>query len=115
MNVEVQGILNEIGLRRSALAEFISALLPILQRKIDYILPDLIKNGSLLSHFIHENLAFDVTLRDEYLYLPFGQDKWDGLVQHALSTPRVLATWRDTEKDCIFLEKSSNRSRRITL
>ena len=101
MNNEIQSILNEIGLRRSALAEFITALLPILQRKIDYIMPDILKNGSLLSHFMHENLVFDTRLREEYLYIPSGKEKWDGLIQHSLKSQRVFATWRDTEKDCI--------------
>jgi RAD50-interacting protein 1 len=103
MNNEIQSILNEIGLRRSALSEFITALLPILQRKIDHIMPDLLKNGSLLSHFMHENLVFDSYLREAYLYLPSGQEKWDGLIQHSLKSPRVFATWRDTEKDCTSL------------
>ena len=101
MNNEIQLILNEIGLRCSALAEFITALLPILQHKIDYIMPDLLKNPSLLSHFMHENLVFDTTLREEYLYVPAGKEKWDGLIQHSLKSPRVFATWRDAEKNCL--------------
>src|SRR5436190_12472108 len=101
MNNEIQSILNEIGLRRSALAEFITALLPILQRKIDHIMPDLLKNGALLSHFMHENLVFDSHLREENLYFPSGKEKLDGLIQHSLKSPRVFATWRDTKKDCI--------------
>jgi RAD50-interacting protein 1 len=100
MNTEIQSILNEIGLRRSALSEFITALLPILQRKIDHVVPDLLKNAPLLSHFMHENLVFDVTLRERYLYLPAGKDKWNGLIQHSLKSARVFATWRDVEKDC---------------
>ena len=101
MNNEIQSILNEIGLRCSALAEFITALLPILQRKIDYIMPDLLKNPSLLSHFMGENLAFDAILRNEYLYIPAGEEKWDGLMQHSLKSPRVFAAWRDAEKSCM--------------
>lgn len=103
MNNEIQPILNEIGLKRSALAEFITALLPTLQRKIDHIMPDLLKNGSLLSHFMHENLGFDSTLRETYLYIPYGKEKWDGLIQYSLKSPRIFATWRDTEKDCTTL------------
>jgi RAD50-interacting protein 1 len=101
MNNEIQSILNEIGLRRSTLAEFITALLPIITRKVDHIMPDLVQNGSLLSHFMHENLVFDAEIQERYLYLPFGQDKWEGSVQHALKFPRAFATWRDVEKDCI--------------
>ena len=100
MSNEVQSILNDVGLRCSALKEFITALLPILEHKIDYIMPDLLKNPSLLSHFVHENLVFDTTLREEYLYIPAGKDKWDGLTQHSLKSPRVFATWRDAEKNC---------------
>src|SRR5271154_6214266 len=89
------------AMRCSALAEFITALFPILQHKIDYIMPDLLKNPSLLSHFMHENLVFDTTLREEYLYIPAGKEKWDGLIQYSLKSPRVFATWRDTEKNCL--------------
>jgi RAD50-interacting protein 1 len=102
MNTEIQSILNEIGLRRSALSEFITALLPILERKIDHIIPDLLKNAQLLSHFMHENLVFDSTIRERYLYVPSGSEKWDGLIQHALKSQRVFATWRDVERDCMF-------------
>jgi len=101
MNTEIQSILNEIGLRHSALAEFITALLPILQRKIDRIIPDLLYNAQLLSHFMHENLVFDSTLRERYMYLPSGKDKWAGLIQHSLSSHRVFVTWLDVEKDCM--------------
>ena len=102
MNNDIQSILNELGLKCAALAEFITALLPILQRKIDNIMPDLLKNPSLLSHFMHENLAFDTNIREEYLYIPAGKEKWDGLIQHSLKSPRVFATWRDTEKNCFY-------------
>jgi RAD50-interacting protein 1 len=102
MNNEIQTILNEIGLRCSALAEFITALLPILQHKIDFIMPDLLKNSSLLVHFMRENLVFDTTLREEYLYIPAAKEKWDGLIQHSLKSQRVFATWRDAEKNCAF-------------
>jgi hypothetical protein len=100
MNTEIQSILNEIGLRRSALSEFITALLPILERKSDCIMPDLLKNAQLLSHFMHENLVFDSALREQYLYVPSGNEKWVGLIQHALKSGRVFTTWRDVEKDC---------------
>jgi RAD50-interacting protein 1 len=95
----VQSILNDIGIRRNALYEFITALLPILRRKIDHILPQLLKNPPLFSHLMHENLVFDTTLRDEYLYLPFGQEKWEGTIQQSLKSQRVFSTWRDIEKD----------------
>jgi hypothetical protein len=100
MNTEIQSILNEIGLRRSALSELITALLPILERKTDRIVPDFLKNAQILSHFMQENLVFDLALREQYLYLPSGSEKWVGLIQHSLKSQRVFATWRDVEKDC---------------
>jgi hypothetical protein len=103
MNQDVQMILNELGLRRSALAEFITALLPILHRKIDSIMPDLLKDASSLSHFMHENMVFDTSLRENYLYIPFGKEVWEGSIQHSLKSPRVFKTWRDVEKDCMPL------------
>jgi len=103
MNQEVQMILNELGLRRSALAEFITALLPILHHKIDSIMPDLLKNAPSLSHFMHENMVFDSSLRENYLYIPFGKEFWEGSMQHSLKSPWIFKTWRDVEKDCMPL------------
>ena len=105
MTNQVQLVLNEIGLRRSALNEFITALLPTLQQKIDHILPELIKNDRLLSHFVHENLAFDSALRKQYLYLPYGDKQWDGLVQHSLKSQRVFALWKNAEKECMSFRR----------
>jgi len=48
---------------------------------------------------MHENLVFDTTLREEYLYLPHGQGEWEGSIQHALKSQRVFKTWRDVEKN----------------
>ena len=64
-------------------------------------MPDLLKNGSLLSHFVHENLIFDTIIKEQYLYVPSGKDKWDGLIQYSLKSQRTFATWRDTEKNCM--------------
>jgi hypothetical protein len=50
---------------------------------------------------MHENMVFDSELKDTYLYTPFGQDTWEGSIQHALKSPRIFQTWRDVEKDCI--------------
>ena len=112
LNNEVQSILNEIGLRRTVMTEFITALLPIITRKMDHIIPELLNFPSMLSHYMHENLIFDSTLREQYLYIPFNQDKWDGSIQHVLKSPRVFKTWRDVEKDCTsHIQKSTYRSR----
>jgi RAD50-interacting protein 1 len=100
MGHEIQTIHNQLGLQQSALTEFITVLLPILQRKFDHILPDLRKNGSLLSHFMHESLSFDSVIREKYLYIPTGSDKWEGITQYFLRSPATFKTWRDAEKDC---------------
>jgi RAD50-interacting protein 1 len=111
MNTEVQTIMNEIGLRRTAMTEFITALLPIITRKMDHILPELITSGPLLSHYMHENLVFDTTLQDDYLYIPFNQESWRGSIQHALKSPRIFNTWRDVERDCIAFVYRADISR----
>ena len=108
MNNEIQSILNEIGLKRAALSEFITALLSILQRKIDKTLPALLNNNLLFSHFMHQSLAFDLTLREEYLYVPFGFDQWDGLIQHVLKSTQTLQKWIDIEKDSIYPMRKLN-------
>jgi RAD50-interacting protein 1 len=100
MRTEVQTILNDLGIERNALTEFITALLPILQRKIEYISPELLQNGSLLSHFVYESLSFDKAIYDKYFYVPTGRDRWDGITQHFLESPRNFKTWRDVEKNC---------------
>ena len=48
---------------------------------------------------MHENLVFDAALREDYLYLPHGQEKWEGTIQQALKSQRVFKTWKDVEKD----------------
>jgi hypothetical protein len=100
MSHDIQTIHNQLGLQQSALTEFITVLLPILQRKFDHILPDLRKNGFLLSHFMHESLSFDSVIREKYLYIPTGNDKWEGLTQYFLRSPTTFKTWRNAEKDC---------------
>jgi RAD50-interacting protein 1 len=102
MNHEIQSLLNDLGIRRTAMSEFITALLPILERKIDHIMPVLLQNASLLSHFMHENLVFDIALNDQYLYIPYGKDEWNGLIQHSLKSPYVFQKWLEIEKDCML-------------
>jgi RAD50-interacting protein 1 len=102
MENDMQSILNETGFKRIAMVEFIAALHPILERKIDHILPELLGNGYLLSHFVHEALSFDRKLREEYLFVPHGRDHWEGIAQYALRSSSAFKAWQKTEKDCNY-------------
>lgn len=101
MQNDLQSILNETGFNRIAITEFIAALHPILERKINHILPELLGNSSLLSHFVHEALSFDRKVREEYLFVPYGRDSWEGITAYALRSASTFNAWQKAEKDCI--------------
>ncbi|KAJ6262705.1 hypothetical protein Dda_1261 [Drechslerella dactyloides] len=98
------GILDANGLAdHDAVQEFITALLPIVRRKIDSDLPALASQGPLASHFVQQALKFDATLREEYLYSPFGidPDDWRGVTHEVLTVndSDFFKKWLAVEKD----------------
>ncbi|KAF3938505.1 hypothetical protein ABW19_dt0206149 [Dactylella cylindrospora] len=100
----LQDILDGDGLGgRDALHEFITSLLPILRRKIDNDLPALAAQGPLASHFIQEVMKFDASLREEYMYSPFGidLDDWKGLTHEVLvvNDGEFFKKWLVVEKN----------------
>ncbi|KAL8952018.1 MAG: hypothetical protein Q9222_002037 [Ikaeria aurantiellina] len=63
----------------------ITALLPMLRRKIFSIIPQIAKQPQLLSHVVHELMGFDTSLRDEWGYDGgCGMDGWNGLTWEVL-------------------------------
>lgn len=85
---------------RDAVTEFITALLPILRRKIRQLLPEITEEAQLLSHFIHETIKFDATLREDFGYCPYGlPGAWKGITHEVLVIQGGFSGWLKVEKD----------------
>ncbi len=84
-----------------AVSAFITALLPMLRRKIFNLLPKIAHQPQLLSHFVHELITFDTALRDQWGYKPIPQQKlWKGLTWEVLVEKNWFGRWLQVEKDC---------------
>ncbi|RMD41438.1 hypothetical protein DV735_g3685, partial [Chaetothyriales sp. CBS 134920] len=94
---------NELELVYSdAVSEWITALLPLALAKSLSLLPQLSSHPQLLSHFIHEVMLFDNTLRDTWAYTPSpdpAAPEWKGLVGDILTTHGFFNTWMLVEKE----------------
>lgn len=79
----------------------VTALLPMLRRKISSFLPRIGKQPQLLSHFIHELIAFDVSIREEWAYDGgSGIEGWRGLAWEVLVKKDWFGAWLGVEKNC---------------
>ncbi|KAM0798690.1 TIP-1 family-domain-containing protein [Usnea florida] len=107
--VYLQPILREY-FRRSNLAltsmyidstsALITALLPMLRRKILTLMPQISQQPQLLSHLIHELMNFDVSLRDEWNYDGGNAiDGWKGLTWEVLVKSDWFGRWLEVEKN----------------
>ncbi|KAL8781163.1 MAG: hypothetical protein Q9213_006131 [Squamulea squamosa] len=77
----------------------ITALLPMLRRKVFSVVPQIAKQPQLLSHFIHELMSFDISLRDEWGYDGgCGIDGWKGLTWEVLVKKDWFGRWLEVEK-----------------
>ncbi|KAL8683033.1 MAG: hypothetical protein Q9186_000943 [Xanthomendoza sp. 1 TL-2023] len=78
----------------------ITALLPMLRRKVLGVMGQIAKQPQLLSHFIHELMSFDITLRDEWGYDGgCGIDGWKGLAWEVLVKKDWFGRWLEVEKN----------------
>ncbi|KAI4222545.1 MAG: hypothetical protein L6R36_006066 [Xanthoria steineri] len=76
----------------------ITALLPMLRRKVFGVIPQVAKQPQLLSHFIHELMSFDISLRDEWGYDGgSGVDGWKGLTWEVLVKKDWFGRWLEVE------------------
>ncbi|KAI9680836.1 MAG: hypothetical protein M1817_004276 [Caeruleum heppii] len=93
--------LAKIPIYIDATAALITALLPMLRRKILGMLPDIAKQPQLLSHLIHELISFDTTLRDEWGYGGGngGDEVWKGLTWEVLVLNGWFGKWLSVERD----------------
>lgn len=79
----------------------ITALLPMLRRKVFGVIPQIAKQPQLLSHFIHELMSFDISLRDEWGYDGgSGVEGWRGLTWEVLVKKDWFGRWLEVEKTC---------------
>lgn len=98
-----------------ATSAFITALIPMLQRKLLSILPQLSTQPQLLSNLMHEVMSFDTTIQEEWSYTPLSPATlWRGLAHYILEKqsyfPRLLAVERDfalSRYDSIISDKST--------
>ena len=103
----IQDILDQNGLAaRDAVQEFITAVLPVLKRKVDLDMPIVSAQGPLSSHLVEELSKFDILLREEYMYAPYGQDpsQWRGVTHEILTqnNGEFFNNWLSAEKQCKF-------------
>lgn len=82
----------------------ITALLPMLRRKVFTVIPNIARQPHLLSHFVHELMNFDISLRDEWGYDGgCGIDGWKGLTGEVLAKKQWYDRWFEVEKDCSYI------------
>ena len=78
----------------------ITAVLPMLRRKVFSTLPKVAKEPQLLSHLIHELMGFDDSIRDEWGYDgAFGSEGWRGLTWEVLVSQEWFSKWLRVEMD----------------
>lgn len=105
----VQPIIESQNSRRSvadalftdAISAFITALLPLVTDKSLQLLQQIVTQPQLLSHFVHELMAFDKTVMDSWGYQPTTDllIDWKGLTWEMLNTHGYFAPWLKAEKD----------------
>ncbi len=87
----------------------ITALLPMLRRKVFSVIPQIAKQPQLLSHFVHELMSFDNTLRDEWDYDGgSGIEGWKGLTWEVLVKKDYFGRWLEVEKSCEYALQITN-------
>jgi len=83
-----------------ATSAFITALLPMVRRKVFTVLRKVSSQPQLLSHFIHELMGFDSNLRDEWQYDDLDTTRsWKGITWEVLVLHDGFAHWLQVEKD----------------
>ncbi|OCL09950.1 hypothetical protein AOQ84DRAFT_254038, partial [Glonium stellatum] len=83
-----------------ATSALITALLPMLRTKIFATLPQVATQAQLLSHFMHEIMSFDTTIREEWRYDGGNRaEGWKGLAWEVLVQQDWFGRWLQVEKD----------------
>ncbi|KTW27280.1 hypothetical protein T552_02263 [Pneumocystis carinii B80] len=96
--IKIQNIINETPERdRNSLNEFITALLKIVEEKIQTSIKYLLMNVHIFSHFVYETIKFDNILQQDFGYFPY-KGQWNGMIHIALGDPKNFMTWLESEK-----------------
>ena len=83
-----------------ATTAWISALMPLLRKKLQSVLPQVATQPKLLSNLVHEVMAFDAKLQEEWNYTPLSTaTPFRGLSHHVLSDLGYFAAWYAIEQD----------------
>ena len=83
-----------------AVSCFISTLLPAVSEKSLSLIPQIATQPQLLSHFVHELMSFDMTVRDSWAYTPSTNllADWQGLTSSTLGTKNYFEIWLQAER-----------------
>lgn len=83
-----------------ATSAFITALLPMLRRKLSSFAHQVSNQPHLLSHLVHEVMAFDTTLQESFEYSPISPSlPWRGLAYYLLDSCGYFQQWLFVERD----------------
>ncbi|KAF2747498.1 RINT-1 family protein-like protein [Sporormia fimetaria CBS 119925] len=83
-----------------ATCALITALLPMVRAKVGALLPKVAGEPQLLSHLMHELMAFDTTIREDWGYDGgYGVEGWNGLSWEVLVQGDWFGRWLQVEKD----------------
>ncbi|KIW40541.1 uncharacterized protein PV06_07727 [Exophiala oligosperma] len=84
-----------------AISTFITALLPLVLAKCLSFLPQISQQPQLLSHFMHELMGFDASIRDTWGYVPIPRmlTDWKGITWNVLNTHGYFGAWLAVERD----------------
>lgn len=91
-----------------AISAFITALLPMVQRKIISFASQVTSQPNLLSHLVHQVLDFDKMIEENYAYTPSSPSlPWRGLAYFLLDSSGYFQRWLDVERDFAHARYSS--------
>lgn len=83
-----------------ATSAFITALLPMLRRKLANVASQVSNQPQLLSHLVHEVMSFDTTLQETYGFSPNSPSMpWRGLAYFLLDKCGYFDQWLAVERD----------------
>jgi hypothetical protein len=73
----------------------------MLRTKIFALVPKISHEPQLLSHFVHELISFDTTLKEDWSYDGGNAiDGWKGLTWEVLANKDWFSRWLEVERDC---------------
>lgn len=75
----------------------------MLRRKVFALIPQIAQQPNLLSHCMHELMAFDTSLKNDWNYDGGNRvDGWKGLSWEVLVKKDWFGRWLEVERDCRY-------------